>query len=71
MTEIKLKVALFVLSRGGSVRQISCYDEEGIEGWGWEFENKEWWDLGDWSELPPIPDEMVEYVLSKHEKEIV
>jgi len=64
--EIKLKAALFVLSQDGSVRKISCYDEEGVEGWEWEFEGKEWWDLGDWSEIPPIPDEMVEYVVSKY-----
>lgn len=66
MSEDHYKVALYVLVNGGSVEKKSCYDEEGVDCWGWSFDDKEWIALGVHEDLPPIPDEMVSYIKSKY-----
>lgn len=59
------KIALYVLSHGGSVVNRSFYDEEGVEGWEWEYDGHEYNEIGSWEDSPPIPDDLIEYVKSK------
>lgn len=44
----------YALSRGWSCRRVSCYDEEGVEGWEWENEHGTTMgvELGGWDEAP-------------------
>lgn len=51
------RAAHWALTVGGyDTSRISCYDEEGVEGWQWSGPNNETADeLGDWNEPPPIP----------------
>lgn len=53
------EAALWALSIGEwDVQRVSLYDEEGVEGWRWtgptSVEGHA--EIGDWSELPPVPD---------------
>ena len=53
------QIALWILTHGGSVSQVSLYDEEGVEGWRWEFNGKEYYEIGDWNDMPMIPRDMI------------
>ena len=61
--ELRQLVKLFV--QGWTVHKISMYDEEGrgrpfeypVEGWMFESASgMEWAVMGDWDELPPLPE---------------
>ena len=43
---------------GWQVEKASLYDEEGVEGWRWTRGNDEYTEIGDWSELPTIPEQL-------------
>ena len=44
----------------GKPLQINVYDEDGCEGWIWSHpDGREWIELGDWDEQPPLHPLMV------------
>ena len=48
---------------GWDIRQVSLYDEEGVEGWEWTDPlGKEQVVQGDWSEAPPLPEDVERYL---------
>lgn len=50
--------AYHLLAGGWSVEKVSLYDEEGVDGWRWVNGDREFTVVGDWNDLPPIPDEL-------------
>jgi hypothetical protein len=51
-------------ANGWEASPESWYDEEGIEAWRWWHPDheEEFADMGDWSEPPPVTDEMVAFM---------
>lgn len=51
-------------SLGWTARKQSLYDEEGVEGWCWESPDggREICEIADWSDPPPIPEELQQLV---------
>lgn len=49
-----------LFNRGWTATPVSLYDEEGVEGWRWEDAegNERGTVMGDWSELPPLPEDL-------------
>lgn len=49
--------------QGWTAAEISCYDEEGIEGWRWSHAKypAEFEETGSWCDPPPISEAMHEY----------
>ncbi len=49
-----------LFAQGWTATPVSCYDEEGVEGWRWESPDgeTEYTVMGDWSDDPPVPDEL-------------
>jgi hypothetical protein len=46
---------------GWTVRPVSMYDEEGVEGWEWTSpDDREYVVMGDWNEPPPLPPQFEE-----------
>jgi hypothetical protein len=45
---------------GWKAETRSFYDEEGVEGWVWIDTDgtEQFWEIGDWNDLPPISDEL-------------
>lgn len=55
-----------LLDAGWEVWPVSCYDEEGVEGWQWHAPEghplhlDELVEIGGWDEAPPLPEELAD-----------
>ena len=47
-----------------SIDKVSCYDEEGVEGWEWSYvtAGRSWIELGSWDDLPSVPDGAIQWL---------
>ncbi len=62
--ELYFKRVAYLLLDDWIISKASLYDEEGIEGWVWERDGNEYAEMGDWCELPTMP-EIIEEIADK------
>jgi hypothetical protein len=46
-----------------SVCKTSLYDNEDVEGWKWEYNGKEFYEVGSWLENPVLPKDLRQIVI--------
>lgn len=58
------QIMIWLLCHGGAfVSKTSMYDEDGVEGWKWEYNGREFYEVGNWSDNPPLPEDLKRLVM--------
>ena len=58
------QIMIWLLCHGGAfVSKTSMYDEDGGEGWKWEYNGREVYEVGNWSDNPPLPEDLKRLVI--------
>lgn len=66
----ELLEAINIMYLCGEPVEVSLYDEECIEGWRWDHpDGREWIEMGDWSERPPMHPVACEAIAKATEEE--